>query len=147
MKSSNLLKLAAVTVVAGQALSASPLDDYRWKDRLVVVALPQGAEHRKALEKLFREHRAGIEERKLKFIDISAKPMAVPFATRLDETATATLRKQYSLTEQGADAVFILIGKDGGEKSRQTGGLDALKLFTLIDGMPMRRAEIRERGN
>ena len=38
---------------------------------------------------------------------------------------------------------MILIGLDGGVKLRQTEMISLDKLFTLIDGMPMRRREIK----
>ncbi|MEO0424900.1 MAG: DUF4174 domain-containing protein [Pseudomonadota bacterium] len=40
----------------------------------------------------------------------------------------------------------VLIGKDGGVKLR-TSSLDIAGVFALIDGMPMRRREMRERGS
>jgi hypothetical protein len=39
----------------------------------------------------------------------------------------------------------VLIGKDGGEKLRQTTPLTPADLFALVDAMPMRQAEMRER--
>lgn len=41
--------------------------------------------------------------------------------------------------------VVILVGKDGGEKSRWSQPVSWPVLRTLIDGMPMRQQEIRER--
>ncbi len=38
-----------------------------------------------------------------------------------------------------------LIGKDGGEKLRRTTSLAPAELFALVDAMPLRRAEMRER--
>ena len=39
----------------------------------------------------------------------------------------------------------VLIGKDGGEKLRRTTPLSPEELFAIVDAMPMRRAEMRER--
>ena len=39
----------------------------------------------------------------------------------------------------------VLIGKDGGEKLRRPTPLAPDELFALVDAMPMRRAEMRER--
>jgi hypothetical protein len=39
----------------------------------------------------------------------------------------------------------VLIGKDGGEKLRRTTPLPPAELFALVDAMPMRRAELRDR--
>ena len=48
-----------------------------------------------------------------------------------------------------ADNIFklILIGLDGGIKLEQTEFLSTEKLFAIIDGMPMRRSEIRNNKN
>ena len=49
-------------------------------------------------------------------------------------------------TKFGAqDFAIVLIGKDGGEKLRRTTLLPIAELFALVDAMPMRRAEMRER--
>ena len=40
---------------------------------------------------------------------------------------------------------IVLIGKDGGEKLRRTTPLSPEELFAIVDAMPMRRAEMRER--
>jgi hypothetical protein len=39
----------------------------------------------------------------------------------------------------------VLIGKDGGEKLRRATPLSPDELFAIVDAMPMRRAEMRER--
>ena len=39
----------------------------------------------------------------------------------------------------------VLIGKDGGEKLRRPAPLAPDELFALVDAMPTRRAEMRER--
>ena len=41
----------------------------------------------------------------------------------------------------------ILVGKDGGSKLRQSTPVDSVRLFRLIDSMPMRRDEMRRRGD
>ncbi len=40
---------------------------------------------------------------------------------------------------------FLLIGKDGGEKFRSDSFVSNSQLFATIDGMPMRKAEMRRR--
>ena len=43
--------------------------------------------------------------------------------------------------------VLILIGKDGGEKMRKEQPIQAATLFSTIDAMPMRQAEMRNHRN
>ena len=49
--------------------------------------------------------------------------------------------KKYKVPDQ--PFLFILIGKDGGEKLRSSSPVDNQKLYSLIDQMPMRRDEMR----
>jgi len=49
-------------------------------------------------------------------------------------------------TRFGATAFsVVLIGKDGGEKLRQSTPLAPAELFAIVDAMPMRQAEIKRR--
>ena len=45
------------------------------------------------------------------------------------------------------DFTMILTGKDGGEKYRGTKPVSLRYLYGLIDAMPMRKAEIKAKGN
>ena len=51
------------------------------------------------------------------------------------------LRERFSPKPGGF--TLILIGKDGGVKLRRENGADLQDIFDLIDGMPMRKAEMR----
>lgn len=66
------------------------------------------------------------------------------------------LVQTYKITEQTKEAakrnvpasasfVFLLIGKDGGEKARFDSVISAEKLFSIIDAMPMRKQEMKSR--
>ncbi|MEY3896902.1 MAG: hypothetical protein RLZZ214_2423, partial [Verrucomicrobiota bacterium] len=117
-------------------ISAKPLDAFRWKNRLIVVSLPDGESRKQAAEQ-FAARRAGLRERGVEIVDASIKSAGIPAELRLDPEQTAALRSQLKLEGDAARPVFVLIGKDGGEKDRQTGTLDLAKWFALIDGMPM----------
>jgi hypothetical protein len=53
------------------------------------------------------------------------------------------VRQHFKLAAGEHRPVFILVGKDGGEKARQDGTLDLETWFALIDHMPTRRQEIQ----
>ena len=59
------------------------------------------------------------------------------------ESATR-LRREYRIG--GGDFTVVLVGKDGGEKLRTAQVPELDSVFALIDGMPMRMAEMRSRG-
>ena len=52
------------------------------------------------------------------------------------------LRDTYGVGQQ--EYAVLLIGKDGGVKLRSDEPVTTVRLFSLIDSMPMRRREIRE---
>jgi hypothetical protein len=115
-------------------------------NRLIVVSLSDGPSAEKLAATLIR-HREKIIDRDLKIIDVSGGISPIPNAVRLPPDQTKLLRKQLELGAGDERAVFILIGKDGGEKARQFGTLDLEKWFSLIDEMPMRRQEIQNQKN
>ena len=62
--------------------------------------------------------------------------------------------KTYNITVQNGEAtkwkiepsasfIFLLIGKDGGEKLRSDSLVNADRLFSVIDAMPMRKNEMK----
>jgi hypothetical protein len=93
------------------------LDSYRWKNR-VLLQIGGGLPP--------AEMPAGFAERDLLWL----------------WTEKEEVRKRF---RAGAKAVWILIGKDGGEKSRWTKAPKPEELFRLIDAMPMRQAEINRK--
>ena len=147
----SLMHLCRAAVLAGYVLfmnsdaAADPLDPYRWKSRLILASVST-AEARDQLTAALAANHAAIDERDLQVIDVSPEPACLPGTVRLDPKQTTALRERLKLSVRETNAVFILIGKDGGEKARQRGPLKLASWFTLIDGMPMRRDEIRRRG-
>ena len=138
--------LAGVFLVMNQDASAEPLDPYLWKSRLIIASVLRG-EARDQLAAAMAANRAAIDERDLQVIDVSPGSARIPGTVRLDPQQTTALRERLKLSERETKAVFILIGKDGGEKSRQRETLKLAHWFTLIDAMPMRRDEIGRREN
>ncbi len=57
------------------------------------------------------------------------------------EAKEEALRKRFRITKT---PVWILIGKDGGEKARWTKPPKPEELFRKIDAMPMRQSEMRK---
>lgn len=138
--------LAAHFFFMNHDAAAEPLDAYRWKSRLIIAWVPPG-EARDQLTASLAANRAEIDERDLKVIDVSPGSVRIPGTVRLDPKQTTALRERLKLSARETNAVFILIGKDGGEKSRQRETLKLASWFTLIDAMRMRRDEIGRREN
>ena len=138
--------LTAATPLLTDPVSAGPLDAYRGANRLIVLSLPDGSSAEKLNHTLVMRRRE-IEERDLKVIDVSEGQHRVVTALRLQPGQATAIRKQLKLGAGETRSAFILIGKDGGVKARCHDELDLEKWFAVIDAMPMRRAEIRDRSN
>lgn len=143
MKLPATLKPVILAALVTQAVYAGPLDTYRGANRLIIVSVPDNSSATKVAAALVK-HREKIQERDLKIVDVSEGTHRIPSALRLPPKQTTSLRKQFNLPTQNTSPVFILIGKDGREKARQTGNLDLDKWFSLIDRMPMRRREMQD---
>jgi hypothetical protein len=146
MKLPPSIQIAILTAAAPfliPSVAAGPLEAYRGLHRLIVVSLPPGPSAEEVTTTLVKQ-RKQIEERDLKIIDVSEGKHRVSNAMRLPTEQTITLRKQLNLGTGETRPIFILIGKDGGEKARCHGVLNLDKWFAIIDAMPMRRAEIQD---
>jgi hypothetical protein len=76
----------------------------------------------------------GILERDLEIISLKQA---------LESDVLGSKYKEMSLSESGFR--FYLRGKDGGIKYEDTRAVTLEKLYAIIDAMPMRRREMRER--
>jgi hypothetical protein len=127
-----------------------PLAAYRWKHRLLVVYVPDTEAGRTTL-KTFRaslhDRMEGVLDRDLLIVPVGDLPRpgdALSPAVDLGASARSDVRRRFGL--EGQEVQLLLIGKDGGMKARQSGGmLDLDRVFELVDSMPMRRAEMQQR--
>lgn len=121
---------------------ALDLGEFKWENRLLLVfasdvGMSRLGEFRSALEKKV----AGVLDRDLLLIPILRSKESSGDATNW-QNATA-LRKNYGAA--GKDFLVVLVGKDGTEKQRWTEVPQVAQIFEIIDAMPMRRREMRER--
>lgn len=140
-----MIRLLLLSLLTAMSVPADSLDRHRWKHRLIVVALPDEGEARKEaleyLEALQRDHAEALADRDLRWIDGSGESIDLPGTIRPPDHPG--LREQLKLTDEDRVS-FVLIGKDGGVKDRQSGKLDLKAWFRLIDSMPMRQREMRK---
>lgn len=113
-------------------LSAS-LKPHLWKHRLILLFSDEEAS-------LLMTHQEGILDREIIYYHFKMGEVLTNDAEGLlNEKSLERVKEQYQ--EKGK---VILIGKDGGIKHTAQ-ELDLEKIFSLIDAMPMRRAEIRQK--
>jgi len=112
------------------------LDDYQWKNRLILVQAT--SENGGEIDTL-RSARAEIDDRDIVWFvntgsDVVSNQKAVSSSLETDIKAVLDESRSYGRV--------LLIGKDGGIKSRES-SLDLDAIFRRIDGMPMRIREMR----
>ena len=93
-------------------------------------------------------HSNELHERDMRVIVIDALPhperdrSSLPTATFApDEAAYARQRFHVQLN----DFAVVLVGKDGGEKLRSSNPIPWQKLASTVDGMPMRKDEMKQK--
>ena len=122
MKQIGLLLLLAMTLTSFQ---------FRSKRKILLIAADKNVASLLEQQKILRADSQGIEERDL------------VIETHLSDNHNKDLFTKYNA--QSTPFLFILIGKDGGEKLRSPQVVTTRQLFGLIDQMPMRRGEMERR--
>ncbi len=109
---------------------ASTLDDYRWKNRLLVVVAPGSGAEAMAQRRIFEAASSGMAERDMVLVEA------------LDDSARSRQIRQ-RLSADGSRFRVFLVGKDGHVAFASERPVPAEILFGKVDAMPMRRDEMR----
>ena len=121
--------LCLLLTVSG--ISAETLNDFRWKQRLLVVTGGQAA-----LRTELAKQEAGLIERDVR-VFILNDPAKAP------DKALATEMREHLKIRDGV-AEVLLLGKDGQTILRwKADEFTITALFAKIDAMPMRKAEMQ----
>jgi len=141
--------LLTFTILLTTACSAAPtkepttsamLDAYQWNHRPIFV-FAKDDKTLKAIEQTFAEAKAGILDRDILWFAQSPDARASNAPKDFTDTFARGLKQRFHKNPK-AIAETVLVGKDGGVKSRDD-TLDLDEIFRRIDAMPMRQAEMR----
>ena len=127
----------------GHPSDAVDLGDYRWKHRIVLVFAKseERAEFRDFMGAWSREQE-GVKDRDLIIFHALIEGKSEGPSGILTPAQADSLRRKYATA--GEMFEIVLIGKDGEIKLR-SGSASVAQIFELIDTMPMRRAEMRQK--
>ena len=129
------LMLLLITLTT-QGAGMNSLSDYQWKNRLILV---QAADENAGEIDTLRSARAAVDDRDIVwFVNTGADLVSN------QEGVSSSLESEIKalLDQFRSDERVLLIGKDGGMKSREP-SLDLDAIFRRIDRMPMRMREMR----
>lgn len=121
------------------------IEKHHWRNRVLLILTNdiESTVFNKQIQS-FKSRKKDMEERKLilyKVVSVENK------IAKRDKNWIVD--KEFFTTYKQTNKEFevVLIGLDGGVKLRQTNYLIPEKLFAIIDGMPMRRSEIKFKNN
>lgn len=113
---------------------AQNLSDYQWKNRVLILS--EATEEKTLSNTEFTKvttQMVACDERDVIVLFLKNSALKTPDGQKISyKTSLPTEFNGY-----------LLIGKDGGIKMKEDYPLDLEKVFDRIDGMPMRRAEMR----
>lgn len=117
------------------------ISQHRWKER-VIVAFASGdqTELENQLANLI-DSWDELLERDLVVYHTSIKYKEDDRLRFLSKEQASWFVQEYD----AKDPQYLLIGKDGGVKRRRNKKMDLQSIFALIDGMPMRKAEMKRK--
>ncbi|WP_422083904.1 DUF4174 domain-containing protein [Ulvibacterium sp.] len=131
----------AVALLSTLKFNAQNLKDYQWKNRVLLLfddSIKSPA-LKSQLEK-FSDVPEEMVERDLILFIVTDKGIF----TRNGHLQDMPLKDAYDTAHISEKFKgVVLIGKDGGAKLKKDFEIDPLVIFDLIDGMPMRKAEMR----
>mgnify|MGYP001066751620 CR=1 FL=1 len=139
-----LLFMVGAMAAQGNGQDKIRLKDYQWKNRLILAFSPSTENPGyRALEKDIAVQADEVVDRDLLVFQILETGETKLGNSSLPESSGNYLREKFSIKSD--TFTVLLIGKDGGVKLRRQGGVELDTIFSLIDTMPMRQREMREK--
>lgn len=120
--------LGVITMTDGS--NASPLDEFHWKNRVLVVVVPAGNAAAETQRRIYESSAKGTSERSIVLTEAAD-----------DSERSRQIRSR--LSADGRRFEVFLVGKDGHTAVSSDKRLSADDLFARVDAMPMRQDEMR----
>jgi hypothetical protein len=142
------LTLAVAVLLSdfSQNANAEPLDlsQFQWKNRLLFLFAPNRNDPMfVSLHNSLSAQRAAVVDRDLVIFEILESDPSSMNTQSLPSDSALFLRKQYNVNP--GEFAVLLVGKDGAIKLKRQDETRLEDIFALIDAMPMRREEMRQK--
>jgi hypothetical protein len=139
-----------MAITVGVMLTSLPalgadLTAYRWKNRLLLVFSPTDSNPGfAAFDQNVSRELPAVKDRDLIVFRVFEKGSSRMDEHPLSSEDSQKLRRHFKVGS--GRFTVILIGKDGGVKMVREHRAELREIFDLIDSMPMRQREMREKG-
>lgn len=131
-----ILFLAFSTLAHGsESNMLDDLDSLQWKNRIIII---NETVNEKDILALLDERVAGIDDRDIIWFIFKRDRVLSNYPGKLPDNFSSSTRERYGVEK----SKVVLIGKDGGVKSRYD-RVDLEAVFSDIDDMPMRQYEMQ----
>ena len=138
------LSIACAALSSGSA-AAQALERLVWERRVLLVFAPSTSDSRaRRIETALAARECEVRDRDLTVVRVPADGAGSVDGEPLPSRDAESVRAAHGVPS--AAFAVVLIGTDCGEKMRAAEPPDLGAVSALIDGMPMRRAEMREPG-
>ena len=144
----HLMLILLVGMMVGSALGKEQdtvdLTAYQWKNRLLILFAPsEDAPIYQSFKEQLQRRTQEIRDRDLLIFHVLETGEGRLAHLPLNKGQVLFLRKKFSIIP--GQLIVILIGKDGEVKLRGELPVELSEIFSVIDAMPMRQREMRER--
>jgi hypothetical protein len=140
-----LLALLTVWLAFDRKDTASmDLTPFEWKNRLLIIFAPDSHHpYFKQIQAEISTRTAGVADRDLAIFEVLARDASQMNGSPLSLSDADALRERFEIPRN--THALILVGKDGGVKLKRSEPVSLAEVFELIDSMPMRRNEMRQK--
>jgi hypothetical protein len=135
------------SIFASQPATTMDVDitHLQWKKRLLLVfAAESGQPNFQSLANEISSRQADVDDRDLVVFEILESGTSRMNHSRIEPRKAASIREQFEIAPSAF--TVILVGKDGGIKLKRNDQVRLEEIFQLIDSMPMRQDEMRQKG-
>lgn len=129
--------IAIAAVSATQAFALDELGKYQFKNRVVVLFGGSSDQKLATQVEVLKSKQSDLADRDVVVMTVIGGEVRPVFG---DATGVDALKLRQDADIKGNTFQAVLIGKDGGVKLRSSDVVTDVKLFGLIDSMPMRKA-------
>ena len=124
--------------------SSMDLRQFQWKNRLFFIFAEDGSHPLfKDLQNQIIAQKAEVDDRDLIVFEVPAQGPARMNSMPLDRKKADSIRNHFAVSDDAFS--LILVGKDGSIKLQRNERVDLTDVFGLIDSMPMRQREIKQK--
>jgi hypothetical protein len=139
-----MIILTAVLIYDRKHALPMDLTQFQWKNRLLFLFAPDAADpiFNKMQSEIAKQPHE-VEDRDLVIFEILEQGLSRMDAAPLDRQTANSIREHFAVPQRLF--TLILVGKDGGVKLKRSEKVDLADVLALIDSMPMRKNEMRQK--